>query len=132
MFKERLLRTKKFEKADKQELNMLIERLTDEFDRLRTKQAFIMDSILETLDYLRENKKNYVENPDLYNYDYKKDLINLAKDRDKVFAFKEVQDKIEPSDESEDEDETSSEATERQRLKKKESKNSLSEDSKEN
>ena len=51
------MRSKKFEKADKEELNMLIDNLTEQFDRLRTKQAFIMDSILETLDYLRENRR---------------------------------------------------------------------------
>lgn len=55
--------------------------------------------------------------------------MNLAKNRDKVFSFKEVQDKLPASDEEDSED-TSNQSTDRELLNKRESKKSLAADSK--
>lgn len=51
-----------------------------------------MDTLLETLDSLRLMQKNHEENPNLYGFNYKQDLINICDHRERVFAVKRLED----------------------------------------
>lgn len=48
----------------------------------------MMDSLLETIDSLRMMQKNYLEDTELFNFDYKTDFITKARERDRVFRIK--------------------------------------------
>jgi hypothetical protein len=47
-----------------------------------------MDALLEVIDQLKEMKKNYEENPYLYNYDFKEELDGLVGSRYRIFDLR--------------------------------------------
>lgn len=46
-----------------------------------------MDSLLETIDSLRLLQRNYEQDPELFNFDYKDDLLIMARERERVFSL---------------------------------------------
>jgi len=72
-----------------------------QFDKFRGSQPLIMDTLLETIDSLRLMQKNHEENPHLYGFNYKQDLINIADNRKRVFELK----RFENSDDETEDDE---------------------------
>ena len=80
-FKDRILRCRKFVQDDGDMLDELLTVLEREFNSIRDKQPFIMDSLIETLEGLRAMKKNFEELPGLYNFDYKETLDDTVKQR---------------------------------------------------
>lgn len=46
-----------------------------------------MDSLLETMDSLRLMQKNYEESSALFNFDYKRDLLERAINRERFFVL---------------------------------------------
>lgn len=83
-------------------LERLLDDMGSDFNKIRgvQPQPLIMDSLLETIDSLRLLQKNYEENRSLFSFDYKKDLLRIATDRDRVFALEQ----LEPEPEEEDVD----------------------------
>lgn len=69
-------------------MEMLQRNLNEEFNRLREKQALCMDALLEVIDQLKEMKKNYEENPSLYNFDYKEELKGLVHSRYRIYEMR--------------------------------------------
>lgn len=46
-----------------------------------------MDSLLETIDSLRLLQRNYEQDSELFNFDYKEDLTHMARERERVFSL---------------------------------------------
>lgn len=61
-----------------------------------------MDSLLESIDSLRLLQKNYEENRSLFSFDYKKDLNNVATERERVFTLVQLEDEEVHEDVDED------------------------------
>mmetsp|Transcript_15167 Transcript_15167/g.20587 ORF Transcript_15167/g.20587 Transcript_15167/m.20587 type:complete len:201 (-) Transcript_15167:139-741(-) len=78
---------KKYTEKDSVRMEQLIENLTMQFNNFRGTQPLIMDSLLETIDSLRLLQRNYEQDPDLFNFDYKEDLMLMARERERVFSL---------------------------------------------
>jgi len=46
-----------------------------------------MDSLLETIDSLRLLQKNYETDTELFNFDYREELVQMAVERDRIFTL---------------------------------------------
>jgi hypothetical protein len=56
-FRKKIINSKVYGEPEKLEMNHLLEMLTDEFNKLRDKEAITMDALLEVLDQLKDMKK---------------------------------------------------------------------------
>lgn len=89
-FQVGLLARKQYKPADKEKMDTIIDNLSMEFNNFRGKQPLIMDALLETIDSLRLIQKNYENDPELFNFDYKTDLTDRARLRaGRVFTLKQ-------------------------------------------
>ncbi len=57
---------------------------------MRDKQALILDTLLEVIENMREFKRNLENNPYLYNFDYKEELKNLVRTRDRIYKVRDM------------------------------------------
>eukprot|EP00347_Sterkiella_histriomuscorum_P019077 403343044 len=89
-FKRRVLKTKVYEEKESKQLNHLLKVLTEQFNQLRDRQPIILDALLETIEQLKQMKKNYDENKFLYNYDYKDELAGLVKTRYRIYETRDI------------------------------------------
>jgi len=85
-FKARVLRRREYTEEDAHEMQSNMEVLEKEFNRLATKQPIILDSMLETMEGLKQMRKNYEGEPDIYSFDYKRELDGVVRDRPKVYV----------------------------------------------
>ncbi len=49
-----------------------------------------MDALLEIIDQMKEMRKNYEENLELYNYNYEEELKGLVKGRERIYEVREL------------------------------------------
>ena len=70
-FKDKLMKLRRYGPAEKEEMEENVNMLQKEFNHLRDKQPVIMDAMLEIMENLKTIKKNYEEDPDMYDFDYK-------------------------------------------------------------
>ena len=49
-----------------------------------------MDALLEVLDQLKDMKRKYEENPELYNFNFREELKGLVKGRERIYEIREV------------------------------------------
>lgn len=89
-FRKRVVRTKRYEEGERREHAVLLAQLSEEFNKLRDKEAICMDALLEIIDQMKEMKKNYEENIHLYNYNFTEELKGLVKGRERIYEIKEV------------------------------------------
>lgn len=82
-----MISKKKYEQKEQEKMEQLIENLTMQFNNFRGSQPLIMDSLLETIDSLRLIQRNYEQDPELFNFDYKQDLTDMARLRERVFSL---------------------------------------------
>jgi len=87
-----MISKKKYEQKEQEKMEQLIENLTMQFNNFRGSQPLIMDSLLETIDSLRLIQRNYEQDPELFNFDYKQDLTDMARLRERVFSLNKFQD----------------------------------------
>jgi len=88
-FSEEVHDRKCFTPKDSQMINAHLDNLTLQFNNFRGSQPLIMDALLETIDSLRLMQKNYDDEADLFNFDYKKDLLDRAVERERHFVLKQ-------------------------------------------
>lgn len=89
-FKDAVLKARTYSQEDAEVMENLTTVLEKEFNRLSAKQPIIMDSMLETMENLKQMKKNYESEPDIYSFDYKKELDHTVKDRPKVYVHQKM------------------------------------------
>ena len=56
-FRKKIINSKVYGEQERLEMDHLLEQLSDEFNKLRDKEALTMDALLEVLDQLKEMKK---------------------------------------------------------------------------
>jgi hypothetical protein len=87
-FRHRVVKNKRYEEPERLEMEALQNNLNGEFNKLREKQALVMDALLEVIDQLKDMKKNYEENPYLYNYNFKEELKGLVHSRYRIYEIR--------------------------------------------
>ena len=90
IFKDRIVRTRVFEDSERAEMEQHMANLEKEFNNLASKQPICMDAMLETMENIKQMRKNYDLEPDLYNFDYKKELDTIVKERAHVYGNKKL------------------------------------------
>jgi hypothetical protein len=65
----------------------LMKKLDYEYNNLKNKQSVVMDALIETMESLKGMRKNYKEDLETYNFDYKSFLDDTVKRREKVYEL---------------------------------------------
>ena len=90
IFKDRVVRTRVFETAERAEMETHMTNLEKEFNNLASKQPICMDAMLETMENIKQMRKNYDLEPDVYNFDYKQELDKIVKERARVYGNQQL------------------------------------------
>ena len=70
-----IYRKKAYCEADQEKMESLLDGLNAQFNLYRGQAVLIMDSLLETIDSLRLLQKNYETDTELFNFDYREELV---------------------------------------------------------
>lgn len=90
-FNEKVRRARHYGPAEKEEMEDNMKHLEAEFNSLRDKQPVIMDAMLETIENLKIMRKNYEEDPDVYDFDYKTFLDGTVKERARIYEHRKLE-----------------------------------------
>ena len=82
-----IYRKKAYCEADQEKMESLLDGLNAQFNLYRGQAVLIMDSLLETIDSLRLLQKNYETDTELFNFDYREELVQMAVERDRIFTL---------------------------------------------
>lgn len=70
-----IYRKKAYNEMDQEKMESLLDGLNAQFNMYRGQAVLIMDSLLETIDSLRLLQKNYETDTELFNFDYREELV---------------------------------------------------------
>lgn len=94
-----------YRQQERDQLLTHLELLEKEYEELRRQyQPLMMDSLLETINSLKQIQKNYETEVELYAFDYKAFFDRTVAGREKVYRLYHFLKKEEDTDDSEDED----------------------------
>lgn len=89
-FLDKVNRRRNYTEKEKEEMEHNMATLEKDYNELRLSKPLVMDALLETIENLKELKRNVEADKDLFIFDYKHELDGLVHKRDKVYPSQDL------------------------------------------